>query len=207
MCPDVWRESKPPVSCLHAQWVKSLSRVRLFATPWTVAYQAPLSMGFSTQWSWSGLPFPSPGDLPNPALELRSPCPYINVYTWMHFMGEPPRWCSGTESACQAGDAGSIPGSGRSPQERNGNPFQYFCLENPSDRGAWHATVLGVAKSQTWFRDWAHTQAFYRLFSALLAKAACHTVMSEEAQVATDACWLLPLCCSPHHCTQHTRTA
>ena len=48
--------------------MKSLSRVRLFATPWTVAYQAPLSMGFSRQVYWSGLPFPSPGDLPNPGL-------------------------------------------------------------------------------------------------------------------------------------------
>ena len=45
--------------------VKSLSRVGLFATPWTVAYQAPLSMGFSRQECWSGLPFPSPGDLPS----------------------------------------------------------------------------------------------------------------------------------------------
>ena len=46
--------------------VKSLSHVRLFATPWTAAYQAPLSMGFSRQEYWSGLPFPSPGHLPNP---------------------------------------------------------------------------------------------------------------------------------------------
>ena len=53
--------------------VKSLSRVRLFATPWTVAYQVPLSMGFSRQECWSGLPFPSPGDLPNPGIEPRSP--------------------------------------------------------------------------------------------------------------------------------------
>ena len=53
--------------------VKSLSRVRLFATPWTVAHQAPLSMGFSRQEYWSGLPFPSPGDLPNPGIELGSP--------------------------------------------------------------------------------------------------------------------------------------
>ena len=53
--------------------VKSLSRVRLFATPWTVAYQAPLSMGFSRQEYWSGLPFPSPGDLPNPGIEPGSP--------------------------------------------------------------------------------------------------------------------------------------
>ena len=52
--------------------VKSLGHVRLFATPWTVAYQAPLSMGFSRQEYWSGLPFPSPGDLPNPGIEPRS---------------------------------------------------------------------------------------------------------------------------------------
>ena len=53
--------------------VKSLSRVRLIATPWTVAHQAPLSMRFSRQEHWSGLPFPSPGDLPNPGIGPRSP--------------------------------------------------------------------------------------------------------------------------------------
>ena len=53
--------------------VKSLSRVRLFATPWTVANQAPPSMGFSMQECWSGLPFPSPGGLPDPGIEPRSP--------------------------------------------------------------------------------------------------------------------------------------
>ena len=53
--------------------VKSLSRVRLFATPWTAAYQAPPSMGFSRQECWSGLPFPSPGDLPDPGIEPGSP--------------------------------------------------------------------------------------------------------------------------------------
>ena len=52
--------------------VKSLSRVGLFATPWTVAYQVPLSMGFSRQEYWSGLPFPSPGDLPDPEIEPES---------------------------------------------------------------------------------------------------------------------------------------
>ena len=52
--------------------VKSLSRVWLFATPWTVASQAPPSMGFSRQGYWSGLPFPSPGDFPNPGIESRS---------------------------------------------------------------------------------------------------------------------------------------
>ena len=50
--------------------VKSLSRVWLFATPWTEAYQAPPSMGFPRQEYWSGLPFPSPGDLPNPGSNL-----------------------------------------------------------------------------------------------------------------------------------------
>ena len=53
--------------------MKSLSHVRLFETPWTVAYQAPPSMGFSRQEYWSGLPFPSPGDLPDPGMEPRSP--------------------------------------------------------------------------------------------------------------------------------------
>ena len=53
--------------------MKSLSRVRLFVTPWTVAYQAPLSMGFSRQEYWSGLPFPSPGDLPDPGIQPEFP--------------------------------------------------------------------------------------------------------------------------------------
>ena len=47
----------------------------------------------------------------------------------------------GKESACHAGNAGSIPGSGRSPGEGNGNPLQYYCLGNPWDGGAWWATV------------------------------------------------------------------
>ena len=54
-------------------YVKSFSCVRLFATPWTVAYQPPLSMGFSRQEYWSGLPFPSPGGLPDPGIEPGSP--------------------------------------------------------------------------------------------------------------------------------------
>ena len=53
--------------------VKSLSRVRLSVTPWTIAYQAPPSMGFSRQEYWSGLPFPSLRDLPDPGIEPRSP--------------------------------------------------------------------------------------------------------------------------------------
>ena len=56
---------------------------------------------------------------------------------------------SGKESTCNAGDLGSIPGSGRSPGEGNGNPLQYSCLENPMDRGAWRAADHRVAKNQT----------------------------------------------------------
>ena len=52
----------------------------------------------------------------------------------------------GKESACNAGDPGSIPGLGRSPGEGNGNPLQYSYLENPTDRGAWQATVHGIAR-------------------------------------------------------------
>ena len=48
-----------------------------------------------------------------------------------------PRWLSGKESACQAGDTGSVPALGRSPGEENDNPLQYSCLENSTDRGAW----------------------------------------------------------------------
>ena len=61
--------------------LKSLSRVRLFATPWSVAYQAPLSMGFSRQEYWSGLPFPSPGDLPDPGIEPGSPALQADTLT------------------------------------------------------------------------------------------------------------------------------
>ena len=92
--------------------MKLLSRVQLFATLWTAAYQVLPSMGFSRQEYWSGLPFPSPGDLPNPEI------PPV--------MQETP-----------AGDMGSIPVLERSPEEGNGDPFQYSCLENPMDGGAW----------------------------------------------------------------------
>ena len=67
--------------------VKSLSRVQLFATPWTAAYQAPPSMGFSRQECWSGLPFPSPGGLPNPGIEPGSPALQADALP-----SEPPAW-------------------------------------------------------------------------------------------------------------------
>ena len=60
-----------------------------------------------------------------------------------------PGRSDGKESACNAGNLGSIPGSKRSPGEGNGYPLQYSCLENPMDRGAWRAIVCGVTKNQT----------------------------------------------------------
>ena len=57
-----------------------------------------------------------------------------------------PHRLVGKESACNAGEPGSILGSGRSPGEGNGSPLQYSCLENPMDRGAWQATVHGVSR-------------------------------------------------------------
>ena len=98
--------------------VKLLSHVQLFVTPWAVAYEVPPFMGFSRQEYWSGLPFPSPGDLSDPGIEPRS----------------------------STSDADSIPESGRSPGEGNGNPLQYSCLENSVHKGAWQATVHGFTK-------------------------------------------------------------
>ena len=82
-------------------WKWKWSRIWLFVTPWTVGYQAPLSMGFSRQEYWSGLPFPSPGDLPDPGIEPRSPAFQADALT-----SEPPGkhqridafklWCWGT---------------------------------------------------------------------------------------------------------------
>ena len=64
-----------------------------------------------------------------------------------------PGGSDGKESACSTGDPGSIPGSGRSPGEGNGNPLQYSCLQNPMDRVAGQATVHGVTNSQTQLSD------------------------------------------------------
>ena len=66
--------------------MKSLSPVRLFATPWTVAYQAPQFMEFSRQEYWIGLPFPSPWDLPDPGIEPRSPALWADT-----LLSEPTR--------------------------------------------------------------------------------------------------------------------
>ena len=66
-----------------------------------------------------------------------------------------PGGSDGKVSACNARDLGSVPESGRSPGEGNGNPLQYSCLENSIDGGAWWATVHGVAKSRTRLNDYS----------------------------------------------------
>ena len=106
-------------------------------TLWAVARQAPLSMGFSRQEYWSGLPFLSPGDLPNPGIELGSPILQADGLT-----SEPPGKPL-PANAEEVRDMGSMPGSG----VRHGNPFQDSCLGNLLDRGAWWATVHRVIES------------------------------------------------------------
>ena len=73
-------------------------------------------------------------------IPLWGPHPQDLTQTWL-----PPKG----STSCNTGDVGSVPGSGRSPGEGSGNPLQYSCLENPMDRGAWWATVRGVANSWT----------------------------------------------------------
>ena len=77
--------------------------------------------------------------------EGRFPKAVFTEWNFSCFLGD----LAGKESACNAGDLGSIPGSGRSPGVGSGNPVQYSCLENSMDGEAWWATVHGVAKSQT----------------------------------------------------------
>ena len=118
-----------------------LSHLQLFTTPWTVARQAPLRLKFSRQEYWSELPFPPPRDLPDPGIKPTSPT--SPALAGISFTTEPhgkPLGAGGSdckESACNAGDPGSIPGLRRYPGEGNGYPLQYSFLENFMDRGAW----------------------------------------------------------------------
>jgi len=139
--------------------VKLLSRVRLCATPWTAAYQAPPSMGFSRQQYWSGVPLSSPSymyihkyAMPMPCIlgfpgsstdeestQCGRPCfdSWIEKIPWRKdrlptpvFLGFPGS-SDGKESACNAENLGLIPELERSPGGGHGNPLQYSCLENP----------------------------------------------------------------------------
>ena len=83
------------------------------------------------------------------------------IYLTQDFLGG----LDGKASVYNVGNLGSIPGSGRSPGEENGNPLQYYCLENPMDKGAWQTTVHGVRKSRTRLSDFtSHASKFVTYF-------------------------------------------
>ena len=138
MSNSLQRKTKHQILELH-MLCESLSRARLFATPWTAAHQAPLSMRFSRPEYWSGLPFPSP--------ELYIGYGNIKGFSGSIVVKNP------LANIEHTGDMGSISEAGRSPGERKGYPLQYPCLENPTYREARWATVHGVSKSQTRFSD------------------------------------------------------
>ena len=95
-----------------------------------------------------------------------------------------PGGSEGKASACNVGDPGWIPGSGRSPGEGNGNPLQYSCLENPMDRGAWWATVHGIAKSQTRLSDFT----FLFPFSAISVVSSAYSLLIFLTAILIPAC-------------------
>ena len=107
-----------------------------------------------------------------------------------------PRWLSGRESAWHAGDVGLIPGSGRCPGEGNGSPLQYSWLGNPMDKGAWQATVHGVARVE---HDWlssrarmhthTHTHARSHTYSVMAAVADEYTQLTSMRQVYVKHFW------------------
>ena len=138
---------------------------RLFVTPWTVAHQAPPSVEFSGQEYWSGLPFPSPGDLPDPGMyiylwvghDLASRHINTNHKCVVLMVKNLPASCG---KARDTRGMSLISGLGRSPGGENGNALQYSCLEKPKTEqpGGLH-TVYEASKSQTWLNNWARMQA------------------------------------------------
>ena len=152
-----------PLSLMHICTLSHFSRVQLFATLQTVGHQAHLSMeilqarilvgvamlfsrGSSRPRNWSHVSYISCIGRHVLCHKHHLGAPFTDVHSLSQValvVKNPPT------NAGDIRDEGSIPGSGRSPGEGNGNPLQYSCLENPMDREAWWATVHGVAKSQT----------------------------------------------------------
>ena len=91
-----------------------------------------------------------------------------------------PQSSVGKESACSAGDLGSISGWGRSPGEGNGNPLQYSCLENPMDRGAWRATVHGIARVR---------QDLVTKPTSIIMKSVMNVFKTKKQQPIKYGCW------------------
>ena len=149
--------------------MKALSRVRLLAIPWTAAYQAPPSMGFSRQEYWSGVPSPSLNDslgivIASTYKELpMDQAPMQVSHFWRRRWHPTPVLLPG-KSHGRRSLVGCSPWGRKELDvterlhfhcslscvgEGNGNPLQCSCLENPRDRGAWWAAVYGVAQSWT----------------------------------------------------------
>ena len=88
-------------------------------------------------------------------------CVCVYIYIYMGF----PHSSVGKESACNAGDLGSIPGLGRSPWEGNSNPLQCSCLENPMNGGTWQAVVCGVARVRhDWTTKYTHMHTYIYIY-------------------------------------------
>ena len=129
----------------------TLSHVQLFATHWTVAHQAPLSMGFPRQEYWSGVPFPVLEDPAHLGIKPSSPASLTLADTF--FTTEPPGKPISNKYYRE------LVGEGK------GTPLQYSCLGNPMDRGAWWGAVHGVAKSRTRLSNFTY-EAFRYLVSS-----------------------------------------
>ena len=103
-----------------------------------------------------------------------------------------PGGLNGKESACNAGDSGSIPESGRFAGEGIGNPLQYSCLENPMHRGAWWATVHRVAKSWTWLKQLSMLTHLKVYILSILIRIEFKRQDQSSVAVSTH-CWALTL--------------
>ena len=98
-----------------------------------------------------------------------------------------PHGSNSKEYICNTRDLGSIPGSGKSPGEGNGNPFQYSCLENSMDREAWQATVPGITKNWTWLSDF--------LFSFVFCWSACWNILPTFLRLLSSYKWVVKVPC------------
>ena len=152
---------------------KKVSPVRLFVTPWTVAHHAPLSMGFSRQEYWSGLPCPPPEDLLNPGIEPRSPA--LQEDSLQAELSGKPNALFIIKNLFAKLDRTLFTITFRRYSkewfidsiriygvfgEGNGNPLQCSCLENPRDSGTWWAAIYGVAHSQTRLKQFSISSSF-----------------------------------------------
>ena len=162
-----WSVCEQALVCVSAQ---SLSRVRLFATLWTVARQAPLSMGVSGREHWKGLPCPPPGDLPHPEIECTS---LTSLVLAGGFFTTSTTW-EASEMRLHIYVDIDI-----DVVEGNGTPRQYSCLENPMDGGAWKAAVHWVAEGRTRLSDFTFPFHF-------------HTMEKEMATHSSVLAWRIP---------------